>query len=121
MIEDYFHFRGKKFTETSRPIAHAETDDNGRLFARFKIPEDYGGVHEVIVSEVLLDGEDFFRWDNPAAHRPFQVLGEGAWDLRVEKRLNGSGHREILLLLVSNDQVSGGSSQRNGDHRPVGL
>src|SRR6266850_2311822 len=51
VIEDYFHFRGKKFKETSRPIAHAETDDNGRFFARFKIPEDYGGVHEVIVSD----------------------------------------------------------------------
>jgi len=51
VIEDYYHFRGKKFTETSTSIAQVETDDNGRLFARFKIPEDYGGVHELFVSD----------------------------------------------------------------------
>src|SRR5262249_62012143 len=51
VIEDYFHFRGKKFTETSRSIGQAETDDNGRLFTHFKIPEDYGGVHELVISD----------------------------------------------------------------------
>src|SRR5215510_3839974 len=40
VIEDYYHFRGKKFTETSRSIGQAETDDNGRLFAHFRVPED---------------------------------------------------------------------------------
>ena len=51
VIEDYYHFRGKKVTETSKSIGQVETDDNGRLFARFKIPADYGGVHELIVSD----------------------------------------------------------------------
>jgi hypothetical protein len=51
VIEDYFHFRGKKFTETATSLGHAETDDNGRLFAHFQIPEDYGGVHEIVVSD----------------------------------------------------------------------
>src|SRR5262249_22978900 len=31
VIADYFHFRGKKFTETVRSLGRAETDDNGRL------------------------------------------------------------------------------------------
>ncbi|HUK35012.1 MAG TPA: hypothetical protein VLV86_13905, partial [Vicinamibacterales bacterium] len=51
VIEDYFHFRGKKFKETSQPLGQAETDDDGRLAAHFRIPEDYGGVHELIVRD----------------------------------------------------------------------
>ena len=51
VVEDYYHFRGKKFTETARSLGQAETGDDGRLSAHFKIPEDYGGVHEVVVSD----------------------------------------------------------------------
>ena len=51
VVEDYYHFRGKKFTETTRSLGQFETGDDGRLAAHFTIPEDYGGVHEVIVSD----------------------------------------------------------------------
>jgi hypothetical protein len=51
VVEDYYHFRGKKFTEATRPLAQATTTADGRLAARFRVPEDYGGVHEVIVSD----------------------------------------------------------------------
>src|SRR5437879_3191565 len=51
VVEDYYHFRGKKFAEIAKPLGQAETDDNGRLFAHFKIPEDYGGVHELVVAD----------------------------------------------------------------------
>ena len=48
VIEDYYHFRGKKYSETSTSLGQFPVDSSGRLDARFVIPEDYGGVHEVI-------------------------------------------------------------------------
>jgi hypothetical protein len=49
VIEDYYHFKGKKFTEASRSLGTAVVGPDGRLDAPFTIPEDYGGVHEVVV------------------------------------------------------------------------
>jgi hypothetical protein len=49
VIEDYYHFKGKKFTEASRSLGKAVVGADGRLDAPFTIPEDYGGVHEVVV------------------------------------------------------------------------
>lgn len=48
VIEDYYHFRGRKYSETTTSLGHFPVDARGRLNARFVIPEDYGGVHEVI-------------------------------------------------------------------------
>jgi hypothetical protein len=53
VIEDYYHFRGKKYSETTTPLGQFTVDAGGRLSARFVIPEDYGGVHEVTA---LVDG-----------------------------------------------------------------
>ena len=50
VVEDY-HFRGKRFTNATRTLAQAEVGADGRLSTRFAIPEDYGGVHEVILSD----------------------------------------------------------------------
>src|SRR5690348_5509993 len=54
VVEDYYHFRGKKYSDTSSKLGEFRVDSNGQLDARFKIPEDYGGVHEVIA---LIDGK----------------------------------------------------------------
>ena len=54
VIEDYYHFRGKKYSETTTSLGQFPVDASGRLDARFVIPEDYGGVHEVIA---LIDGK----------------------------------------------------------------
>lgn len=53
VIEDYYHFRGKKYSETTTSLGQFAVDASGRLSARFDIPEDYGGVHEVTA---LVDG-----------------------------------------------------------------
>jgi hypothetical protein len=50
VIEDYYHFRGKKFSETSEALGRAMVGPDGRLDAKFTIPEDYGGVHDVLVA-----------------------------------------------------------------------
>ena len=49
VVEDDYHFRGKQFVETTRPLGQFEIGADGRLIAHFTIPEDYGGVHAVIV------------------------------------------------------------------------
>lgn len=54
VIEDYYHFRGKKYSETTTTLGRFSVDASGRLDARFVIPEDYGGVHDIIA---LVDGK----------------------------------------------------------------
>ena len=54
VIEDYYHFRGKKFSESTKTLGQFSVDAAGRLDAAFTIPEDYGGVHEVTL---LVDGK----------------------------------------------------------------
>ena len=48
VIEDYYHFRGKKYSESTVSLGSFTVDASGRLDARFTIPEDYGGVHDVV-------------------------------------------------------------------------
>ena len=49
-IADYYKFQGKRFQEASRPWGEARTDADGRLYATLNVPEDYGGVHEVVAT-----------------------------------------------------------------------
>ena len=48
VVADYYHFRGKKYSESTTSLGRFPIDASGRLDARFAVPEDYGGVHEVI-------------------------------------------------------------------------
>ncbi|HEY7062075.1 MAG TPA: hypothetical protein VII06_11390 [Chloroflexota bacterium] len=57
-IADYYKFLGKHFQEASQPWAEAHTDADGRLDVTLTVPEDYGGVHEVVAS---LDGVPIAR------------------------------------------------------------
>ena len=54
VIEDYYHFKGKKYTESSISLGRFPIDSSGRLDAQFTIPEDFGGVHDVMA---LVDGQ----------------------------------------------------------------
>jgi hypothetical protein len=99
VIEDYYHFRGKKFTETSRSLGHAETSSDGRLEARFAIPEDYGGVHDVIVSDngvpVAQGGIE--------VHQTFEMQpSEGPVGTPIELRVKGLGWRTMDSTWVVN-------------------
>ena len=54
VVENYYEFRGKKYSETTRKLGEFRVDSNGQLDLTFKIPEDYGGVHEVLA---MIDGK----------------------------------------------------------------
>src|SRR5262245_33226845 len=43
VIEDYYHFRGKKLTEINRSLGQEEVGQGGRLAAEFRIHVDTGG------------------------------------------------------------------------------
>ena len=48
VIEDNYYFRGKKYSETTLSLGKFPVGSGGHLDASFAIPEDYGGVHDVI-------------------------------------------------------------------------
>jgi len=99
VIEDYYHFRGKKYTETTTSIGQFPIDSSGRLNARFAIPEDYGGVHEVIAR---VDGK-------PVAQNAINVTqtfeltpSSGPVGTPVELRVSGLGWRTMESTWVVN-------------------
>jgi hypothetical protein len=99
VVEDYYHFRGKKFTETTIPLAHAETDDYGRVRVHFKIPEDYGGVHEVVV----LDNGVPLAQGGIEVGQTFEMYPtEGPIGTPIELRVHGFGWRTMESTWVIN-------------------
>ena len=99
VIEDYYHFRGKKYEESSSSLGQFKTDASGRLDARFKIPEDYGGVHEVTA---LIDGK-------PVAQNGIEVTQSfemnpksGPVGTPIELKVQGLGWRTMESVWVVN-------------------
>ena len=99
VIEDYYHFRGKKFHETTKTIGQAEIDANGRLSTRFTLPEDYGGVHEVLVS----DGGVTIAQGGIELGQTFEMHpAEGPVGTMIELRVTGLGWRTMDSTWVVN-------------------
>ena len=99
VIENYYHFRGKKYSETTTPLGQFPVDASGRLKARFVIPEDYGGVHEVIA---LIDGK-------PVAQNGINVTQtfaltptSGPVGTSIELKVTGLGWRTMESTWVVN-------------------
>jgi hypothetical protein len=99
VVEDYFHFRGKKFVETSRPLMQVTADASGRLAADFTIPEDYGGVHEIVVS----DHGTPIAQGGVEVSQTFEVFPtEGPVGTPIELRMKGVGWRTMESTWVIN-------------------
>jgi hypothetical protein len=99
VIEDYYHFRGKKYSETTTSLGRFSTDDAGRLDASFAVPEDFGGVHEVTV---LVDGK-------PVAQNGIEVTqtfvmnpASGPVGTPIELTVKGLGWRTMESTWVVN-------------------
>jgi len=92
VIQDYFHFRGKKFSETARSLGRAQVRADGRLAAHFKIPEDYGGVHELIAS----DNGTPLAQGGIEVSQTFEITPkEGPVGTPIEVRVKGLGWRTM--------------------------
>src|SRR6059036_1189494 len=99
VVEDYYHFKGKKYTETTSSLGKFNIDSYGRLDARFVIPEDYGGLHEVTA---LIDGR-------PVAQNVIEVTqsfqmspASGPIGTPIELRVRGLGWRTMESTWVVN-------------------
>jgi hypothetical protein len=99
VIEDYFHFRGKKYTETTKTLGQADVDASGRLSTRFTIPEDYGGVHEVFIT----DGGATIAQGGIELGQTFEMHpAQGPVGTMIELRVTGLGWRTMESTWVVN-------------------
>jgi hypothetical protein len=99
VIEDYYHFRGKKYAESSTSLGQFFVDEHGQLDARFVIPEDYGGVHEVIA---LADGKPIAQGGINVSQTFTLTPTSGAVGTPIELKVTGLGWRTMESTWVVN-------------------
>jgi hypothetical protein len=99
VVEDYYHFRGKKYSETTTPLAHARVGADGRLSARFAVPEDYGGVHEVTAR---MDGRPVAQSALNVSQTFAMTPASGPVGTPIELKVTGLGWRTMESTWVVN-------------------
>jgi hypothetical protein len=99
VIEDYYHFRGKKYSETTMSLGQFPVDASGRLNARFVIPEDFGGVHEVIA---LIEGQLIAQNGINVTQTFALAPTSGPVGTPIELRVTGLGWRTMESTWVVN-------------------
>jgi hypothetical protein len=99
VIEDYYHFRGKKYQETTVSLGSFPIDAQGRLTAQFQIPEDYGGVHDVMAQ---IDGRTVAQ-NGVEVTQSFEMTPTaGPIGTPIEVRVRGLGWRTMESTWVVN-------------------
>lgn len=99
VIENYYYFRGRKYSETKLPLGKFPVDDRGRLDASFLIPEDYGGVHDVIAT---IDGTVVAQ-NGVEVTQSFEMTPQsGPIGTPIEIRVKGLGWRTMENTWVAN-------------------
>jgi hypothetical protein len=99
VVEDYYHFRGKKYSETKTSLGRFSVDADGRFDARFDVPEDYGGVHEVIA---LIDGKPVAQGAINVTQTFAMSPTSGAVGTSIELKVTGLGWRTMESTWVVN-------------------
>jgi hypothetical protein len=99
VIEDYYHFRGKKYKESRSSLGTVAVDADGRLAARFVVPEDYGGVHEVLA---LLDGATVAQGAINVTQTFELTPASGPVGTAIELKVTGLGWRTMESTWVVN-------------------
>jgi hypothetical protein len=99
VVEDYYHFRGKKYSETTTSLGRFPADASGRLDARFVVPEDYGGVHEVIA---LIDGKPVAQGAINITQTFALTPTSGPAGTPIELKVTGLGWRTMESTWVVN-------------------
>ena len=99
VVEDYYHFRGKKYSETTTLLGQFPTDASGRLNARFVVPEDYGGVHEMIA---LIDGKPVAQSAINVTQTFALMPASGPVGTPIELKVTGLGWRTMESTWVVN-------------------
>jgi hypothetical protein len=99
VIQDYYYFRGRKYSETTLSLGKFPVSASGRLDATFAIPEDYGGVHDVIAS---IDGKVVAQ-NGVEVTQSFEMSpASGPVGTPIELRVKGLGWRTMENTWVVN-------------------
>jgi len=99
VVEDYYHFRGKKYSESTTSLGRFPVDASGRLDARFTVPEDYGGVHEVIAR---IDGRAVAQNAINVTQTFAMTPASGPVGAEIELKVTGLGWRTMESTWVVN-------------------
>jgi len=99
VIENYYYFRGKKYSKATSSLGKFPVDASGRLDATFAIPEDYGGVHDIIAT---IDGEPVAQ-NGVEVTQSFEMTPlSGPVGTPIELRVKGLGWRTMENTWVVN-------------------
>ena len=99
VVEDYYHFQGKKYSETTMSLGSFPVNSGGRFEATFKIPEDFGGVHDIIAT---IDGKPVAQ-NGVNVTQSFEMTPlSGSVGTVVELRVRGLGWRTMESTWVVN-------------------
>ena len=99
VVEDYYHFRGKKYKDAEQSLGRFRVGSDGRLDAQFTIPEDYGGVHDVMVR---IDGRTVAQ-NGIEVTQSFELAPlAGPVGTPIELRVKGLGWRTMESTWVVN-------------------
>ncbi len=99
VIEEYHRFRGKRFTNATRTLAKTQVGSDGRVAIRFTVPEDYGGVHEVMLSD---NGVPLAQGGLDLSQTFEMHPTEGPVGTPIEIRVKGLGWRTLDSTWVVN-------------------
>ena len=99
VIENYYYFRGRKYTKTSLSLGKFLVNASGRLEATFDIPEDYGGVHDIFAK---IDGKVVAQ-NGVEVTQSFEMSpASGPVGTPIEVRVKGLGWRAMENTWVVN-------------------
>jgi hypothetical protein len=99
LIQDYYYFRGRKYSETTLSLGTFPVSASGRLDATFEIPEDYGGVHDVTAT---IDGRVVAQ-NGIEVTQSFEMSPRsGPIGTPIELRVKGLGWRPMENTWVVN-------------------
>ncbi len=99
VIEDYSRFLGKKYSPSTLSVGQFTVDGGGRLAARFSIPDDFGGVHDV---KALVAGKVVAQGGIEVTQSFEMHPASGPVGTPIELRVKGLGWRTMESTWVVN-------------------
>ena len=99
VVENYYRFLGKKYAESTTSLGTFAVDASGQLEAAFTIPDDYGGVHEVVA---LVDGKPVAQNGIEVTQSFEMIPASGPVGTPVELKVKGLGWRTMESTWVVN-------------------
>jgi hypothetical protein len=99
VIQDDYYFRGRKYSEATLSLGKFPVSASGRLDATFAIPEDYGGVHDIIAT---INGRAVAQNGIEVTQSFEMTPASGPIGTPIELRVKGLGWRTMENTWVVN-------------------